>query len=362
MTRISNIQLFILILVFEIGSTTLFAIGIGANQDAWIVVVFKTLIGLCLLLFYTQFPKIYPYQNFAEILYNILGKKLALPLLFLFSLYFFNQTTYNFFEFGFLIKMTSLEKTPLLVILYVFIIVMAYILILGFEVLARTAEIFLPYFLLFLIMIYVLTLFSGLFDISALQPVLGNGLKPVLAEAIVEVGFPFGEMVVFLMFWHYIENQKLLRKTSLFAVALSGLLLMISLIVMLSMLGPELTANSEIPLLEVILAINIAEIITNLDSIAVFIMFIGGFYKTALHFYGFSIVISWLFNLKNPKWIMIIFGILLPIVSVIRFPSINYHRWIGSSNSTYIIPLFMFIPIVLLIIIYIKKKMEGDVS
>ncbi|WP_227937546.1 GerAB/ArcD/ProY family transporter [Alkalihalobacillus deserti] len=359
MIRISNIQLFVLIIVFEIGSTTLFALGIGAKQDAWIVVLLAAFIGLCLVWAYTQIPKYYTNKNFSEVLDDVVGKKVAVPLLLLFSIYFYSQSTYNFFEFGVLIKMTALPQTPLIVILYLFIIVIIYILYLGFEVLARTAEILLPYFLIFLIIIYILTLFSGQFDFDALKPVLGNGIQPVLEELPISIGFPFGEIVLFLMFWHFVQDQKFIRRNAFFAVGLSALLLIISLIVMISVLGTELAANSEIPLLDTILVINIAQIITNLDSVAVFIMFIGGFYKTALHFYGFSLVTAWLFNRKNTKLFMIFFGLLLPFVTINRFQGLDYQRWLGVGNSTYIIPLIALIPVFLLVIIYIKKRKEG---
>lgn len=39
MVYITKVQLFFLIMLFEIGSTTLFALGIKAKQDAWIVVL-----------------------------------------------------------------------------------------------------------------------------------------------------------------------------------------------------------------------------------------------------------------------------------------------------------------------------------
>ncbi|WP_209121595.1 GerAB/ArcD/ProY family transporter [Alkalihalobacillus sp. BA299] len=356
MSRISSIQLFTLIVVFEVGSTTLFALGIGAKQDAWIVILAAALVGLGLLWIYTEIPKYYPNQNFAEILDDTLGKKLAAPLLFLFGLEFINIASHNFYEFGVLIKMTALNQTPIIVILYLFMAVLIYILNLGFEVLARTVELLLPYFLIFLVTIYILTLFSGQFDFSALRPVLGNGIQPILSELHTVIAFPFGEMVVFLMFWHYVNKPQLLRKTAFFAVGLGAVLLTISLIVMISVLGPELAANSEIPLLEAILSINIGEIITNLDSIAVFIMFIGGFYKTALHFWGFSLAVTWMFNGKKPKWIMTIVGLLFPLFVLHRFPGLDYQRWKGLELGIYSLLLYGFIPVLLLLIIFIKKK------
>ncbi|MGJ9383510.1 GerAB/ArcD/ProY family transporter [Salipaludibacillus sp. CF4.18] len=354
MKRISNIQLFSSIMVFQVGSTTLFALGIGAKQDAWIVILMAFVICLPLLLVFTQFPKYYPNQNFSEILNNTVGKKLAKPLLLLFGLYFLSQTTHNFYEFGMLINMTALPRTPLLVILYLFTIVIIYVLILGFEVLMRTLEILFPYFILFLIITTFVNL--GPFEIDSLRPVLGEGLKPVLGELPTVIAFPFAETVVFIMFWHYVKDQKSIRKMTFLAVSLSTLLLISSVVVMIGVLGPELTANTEIPLLETLLSINIAEIITNLDSIGVFIMFIGGIYKTSLHFLGFNLAMTWVFNGSNPKWSISIFGLLLPLLTVYRFSGFDDQRWKGIENGIYSILLFGFIPVLLLIIMFIKRK------
>jgi spore germination protein KB len=232
---------------------------------------------------------------------------------------------------------------------------------LGFEVLARTSEILLPYLLLFLILIYIFALFSGQFDFGELQPVLGEGVQPVI-EALPEViGFPYGEMVVFLMFWHFVDKPQQLRKTAFLAVGLSTVLFIISLVFMISILGPELAGSAEIPLLELILTINIADFITNLDSIAVFIMFIGGFYKTALHFYGCALVLTWIHSRLKLNWIMLILGLLLPIAVHFRFPSFAHQRWFGAEvSSTLNIPLFSCLNVLLLLIILIKKKQKSS--
>ncbi|OLS35451.1 GerAB/ArcD/ProY family transporter [Bacillus sp. MRMR6] len=355
MIQISKIQLFALIMIFEIGSTTLFALGIGAKQDAWIVVLLASFVGFFLLWFYTQIAKFYPKQNFSEILNTLLGKKLAAPLLFLFGLYFLSNASHNFYEFGHLIKITALPTTPLLVILYIFIISAIYILSLGFEVLARTAEILFPVFLIFLITTYIIILFSGNFHISELQPILGNGLSLILTELDFVIAFPFGEMVVFLMFWHFVDNQKLLRKTAFMAVMFSTVLVIFTLISVIAVIGPDLAANTEIPLLETILSINIGNIITNLDVIAVLIMFIGGFFKMSLHFYGFILALTWLLKAKNPKKVIFFSGLLFPLYVIYRFPGLDYKHWKGDLDMFGML-IFQSIPILLVIIMYIKRK------
>src|SRR5919205_3944197 len=108
MVYITKVQLFFLIMLFEVGSTTLFALGIGAKQDAWLVVLLASFIATGLIWVYTQFPRLCPDQNFSEILNAAVGRKLAIPLLLIYGAYFFDSASYNFYEFGALIKMTAL--------------------------------------------------------------------------------------------------------------------------------------------------------------------------------------------------------------------------------------------------------------
>lgn len=89
MIRISKYQLFCLIILFEIGSTILFVLGIDAKQDAWIVDIIGLLTGLALMWVYTQLQKYYPEKNLVEIIIAILGKVLGIPLILLYSLFFF---------------------------------------------------------------------------------------------------------------------------------------------------------------------------------------------------------------------------------------------------------------------------------
>jgi spore germination protein KB len=362
MVRISNIQLFMLVVVFIVGSTTLFALGIGAGRDAWIVMLLEALAGAVVLWVYTQFPKWFPHQTFAHMLKVILGKKLGIPLLALYCFYFYNQVYYNFYEFGALIKLTTLELTPILVILYIFIFAMIYMVYLGFEVIARTCEILLPYLLFFLLIIFILASLSEGFDMTEMLPILGEGYKPIFEEWRVSVGFPYGEVVVFLTFWHYVDKHEHIRKVTFWALGVSTFFVVLSLIVMISMLGPELTGKTEIPLLETILAIKVAEIITNLDSLAVFIIFIGGFYKTILHFMGFYLTFTWLVKSSKVKWLFFVISTFYPIISYYRFPGLDIQRWIGPGDATYIVPIFACLPIFLLIIGYLKRKRKGTLT
>ena len=71
MIRISKHQLFCLMSLFEIGSTSLFLLGVEAKQDAWIATLLATLGGLGLLWVYTELQRLFPENNIVEIIITI---------------------------------------------------------------------------------------------------------------------------------------------------------------------------------------------------------------------------------------------------------------------------------------------------
>jgi spore germination protein KB len=344
-------------LLFEIGSTTLFALGIGAKQDAWIVVLIATFISLGLVWIFTEIQKQYPSKNLIEILQSLLGKWLSVPLILLYALYFYRSASLNFYEFGEIIRTTFLINTPLLVVLGVFMFTAIYMIILGVEVIGRTAEILMPVLIIFLLSTYFLIISSGKVDFQEIFPVLESGIKPVLKEVPHVINFPFGESIIFLMYWKFIDEKESIRKISLLVFGITGGLLVLTNMIIIMTLGSELAMKTEIPLLKIIFDINIADIITNLDIIGVIMIFIGGFYKTVLNLYGAVLAVTTLFKNTNQKWVAIIMGISLIVYSMISFRNITFHRWAGDEIYTpYVHTIFQSIPILIVIMIWLKSK------
>ena len=364
MVRINIWQLYCLMMLFEIGSTTVFGLGIDAKQDAWLAVLIAMIFGFGLVWIYTEIQKYYPEKNLADILTAVLGKWIAFPLILLYALEFFWIATLNFREFGELISMILLPSISLSIILAVFMITAVYTLFLGYEVLARLGEIMYPLILFFILSIFVLIGFSDQADMNRLQPVLGNGIKPVLKAAVPTlVNFPFGEMVVFLMYWRYVNKKGSVRKTAFWVTVTIGILLSSVLALMVAVLDVPFVTNSTIPIYEVIKLINIADIITNLDSIATVVQFIGGFFKMTIHFYGGVLAVKSLLKIDNEKWLIALFGVFWTWFSIVYYPNLLFHRWAGLKISiTYFYSGFTVMeivcPVLILMIVILKNKLR----
>ncbi|MHC1684583.1 MAG: GerAB/ArcD/ProY family transporter [Clostridiaceae bacterium] len=354
---INKYQLFCLIVMHSLGSATLFALGIEAKQDAWIVVLISLFIGFGIVWIHTGLQRYYPEKNIAEILKTLLGKRIGGIIALLFATYFFWISNLNFSEFCFAVNLILLQFTPRLVVQIIVMSVIVYITYLGLEVLARTSEIFMPVVFISLIGIYILLLFSSAVHFQELKPVFSNGLGPILKEAYPTYAtFPYGEDVVFLVYYCYVNKKEDIRKVAFLAISILGSFLVISTILIISVLGAELAASETIPLLAAIKQIDIGRFLTNFDSVGMMIIFIGGVYKAMLFFYGAVLTLSKLFKIKT-KFMIFTLAVLLIWFNYISIPNLAIHRVMGIKfTNSYLHPIYgVYIPMLLLIIAGLKR-------
>jgi spore germination protein KB len=231
---------------------------------------------------------------------------------------------------------------------------------LGFEVIARTAEIFLPWVLFFSSLFVLFIFISGLPKAENLQPVLENGWKPIVKTFFPTIlSFPFGETIVFTLFFPYVNKQKVDIIAGYTAIIFSGTILLIATTIMISVLGPFFAANSPFPLMDTVEKINIGEVFQRLDPIALIMLMIGGFFKITLFFLGAVEGFSTIVKKPNLTNITIpIMGVAVIAMSILMAPNFVEHIIVGRDIVPKIlyIPLFMVIPFMLVVIVLLKKK------
>jgi spore germination protein KB len=85
--KISASQLFILIVLFELGTSLLLPIAMDAKQDAWLAILFGMVFSFVLLLVYHRLYLYYPDLLPTEYIQKILGKAMGTLLAFLYIFY-----------------------------------------------------------------------------------------------------------------------------------------------------------------------------------------------------------------------------------------------------------------------------------
>lgn len=86
--KLTLYQLFVLILLFETGSSIVITLGIDANQDAWMTILLGLALGLILFLVYYQLSSYYPNKILTQYTKNIAGPFLGSIIGYLYVIYF----------------------------------------------------------------------------------------------------------------------------------------------------------------------------------------------------------------------------------------------------------------------------------
>ncbi|MGE6833841.1 GerAB/ArcD/ProY family transporter [Priestia megaterium] len=362
--KISASQLFILMVLFELGSALLVPLAMGAKQDAWLAILLGMGCSFVLLLVYYRLYSYYPDLLPTEYVQNILGKVMGTVLAFVYLLYFMYDAARVLRDFGEMLLTFAYPDTPLFIANALLMLVIIYTVRKGIEVIARSGELFFIFMYVLAVTGFILIVSSGLIDVTKLQPVLEEGMLPVLKVVFTQtMYFPFAEAIVFTMILPYLNNPKKAKVTMLCATGLSGINLVITMLINISVLGVNLTARSQFPLLSTVQSIQVADFLERLDVFFMLALIICGFFKVSVLFYAVVIGTANLFKIKSPSRLAYPVGLIILFLSVAIASNFQEHLHEGLKITPVVlnIPLYAIIPPLLLLVAFLKnrKKQRG---
>ncbi|MEH7096030.1 GerAB/ArcD/ProY family transporter [Neobacillus vireti] len=360
--QISLYQLFILIVLFELGTAVLFGPGSSAKQDAWIANLLGLAVGVLLLLIYYRLFTYYPELLLTSYVQKILGKWLGGLIAFFYISYFLYQSSRILRDIGELLVTTIYTNTPLIVLNAFMIITIMYGIYKGFEVIARVGELcFIGVYLLAILGFFTI-LFTDILHIENLKPILENGWSPVLKTVLrTTINFPFGEMVVLTMLLPFLKHQKKVLTVCLSGIILSGINITITSVINVAVLGVEFFIRSPFPLYNTIRKIELTTFIQRLDIFFILYLIVAGFFKLCLYYYVAVIGAADLFKIKDHSILIFPLGAVIIMGSITIASNYSEHIEEGTVMIPYLfhMPFQLVIPVILLIIAFIKGLKSG---
>lgn len=359
-SKISSFQLFVLIVLFELGSALILPIGIEAKQSAWIAILLSTFLGIILALIYIRlylyFPEKSPIEYFQSLLTSPVGKALGL----LYILYFLFLTARVVRDFGEMLVIIAYPETPLLVINTLWLMLVIYTTRKGIEVLARSAEILFFFIALLAFTSFILILITGDVSLSNTKPLFEINPQQFFTAVIHTTFFPFGELIAFTMIFPYLAKKNRARKVSFFSISLAGIILSVTTLLNLCVLGLNLVERSLFPLLTTIQKINLSDFLERLDVFFIIGVIICGFIKMSIFFYVSIIGTASLFNVRDSAAIVYPMGFVTLLLSIAVSSNVSQHFIESTSTAKMFIhlPFEIIIPIMLLLIAVIRKKIR----
>lgn len=355
--KISNIQLGLLIIGFITGDFILLMPPKSLAQDAWIAVLFAMIGGLLLISLYVYLSHLHQYKTLVEILYFCFGKIIGNLLMILYIIYFLSLSAIILRNITDYMIVVNYTKTPLWFVLMLIIIVIYYDVRKGIEVMGRLAEIAIPPLIMFILLATLLLVPKFTYD--NIFPVMNDGIKPILKDSFNTLTFPFGEPIVFMMIFPFINKKEKIFKTSFISISIAGFILLLVTIRNILVLGPNLLTRSTYP------THTVATMISGLmlePIIAINLLISGGVMVIVLFFVSI-LAISQIFKLDDYKTIAMPVSLFLIPFSIWIYDSLAQMDYINSEVIPYYALFFqIIIPFFMLIISLIKIKLKKNLS
>ncbi|RCX19191.1 spore germination protein KB [Fontibacillus phaseoli] len=363
-TKISSLQFFSMLLLFQLGTALVVNVGILAGRDAWLAILIGMGMGSLLFAVYAYLNGLFPDMQPTAYLRVLLGKYLGTVIGIAYVVFFLNKASRDLMDGGLLVIASTLKETPLLIVNLMMILTVAYVLHKGVEVLARTAFIFLVVVILIGIFIVLLVLFSDILNLNRLRPVLGNGMGALLLSVYRQnYQFPFAEVICFVTVMPSLGHRKGGMKAGHLAILISGLILSGAIAATISVLGVDITERSVFPLLTMIGKASIADFIQRTDILVVMILIIGVFFKISVFYYASVMGMSDIFKIPYRK-LLYPMAIVILLLSVTLAGSFTEHLAKGGKVLYMIDPVFFVaIPVFLLLVGFVhsyRSKARGQ--
>lgn len=352
---ISNRQAISIGILFIIGEASIFIEGIEAGKDLWIAIILALLVALPVVAMFARLQALFPENNLFDIIQICFGKYIGKLLITLYIGFGFYSVVLIVEDLSYFIKTILLYETPFNVILTVFVIICVLVVKHGAEVLGRWSE----FIVIIPVIITLLTiiLLIGDMNFNNIQPILGEGIKPVLKGTFLSLTFPFAFLVGMTMAFSFSKTKNSTYKIYFFSLIIgAGILLMTSLTNLL-IIGEYQSSIHYYPSIVTVRRLKISEFLQSLEVVAATLFILGIYVESSTFFLATCKGITKLFGFDEYRFIVIPVALLVLCVSSFNFESMMDYFEFGREIWPYhVLPFEIFFPFFIWVVAEIKVK------
>jgi len=354
--KISSLQMAIMLYPAIIATSIISVPSIVAKyakNDLWISPIFASIIGFVTIYIAYELHKLYPKQTVIQFSEQILGRFAGKIISFIILSFYLLATGHIIRGYSELIVSSFLIKTPISVIMTTMVLLCGFAVQGGIEVLGRLAQLFLPLFVL-PILIFTFLLVPD-YDVKNIFPILSEGIMPPIKGSIIPAGW-YSEFFLIIFLLPFLSDVKKARKYGMLSVLAVMVTLVAVNLVVLFILGPT-TSSKRFPLMIVARYISLADFFENMESIAMAIWIVGAFIKISVFYYAAALGTAQWLKLSDYRVVIWPFAIMFIELAFWSIPS-------SAQYTSYIVNVLPFygplvqtiIPLFLLLVAIIRKK------
>lgn len=349
----------VILLVDLVGATALMflpAVSASyAHQDAWMVPILATVPGMYVILLVAGLARRFPGLTFIQYMEAILGRWPGKVLALFYLFFFIHSNSVIVRELTHLLSLMIYNATPQPVFDVVIIILSAYAVYMGLEVIARVGLLTFP-ILLFAFLFIIIVAVTSAGDLNNLRPVLANGIKPVIAASLTPTAWR-GEVLLLAMFAPFLANPRQTARVGIWGVAIIGFFLLFNAMANLAVFGPE-TERLSFPTFTLLLV----SPLPGLEPFFIAIFITGMIIKISIFYYVAVLGTAQLFELKSYRPLVIPVGVLLAALASFWPSHVEMVSYTIKGFTPFAFLMEHLIPTLLFAGAWLKKQVQNQDS
>ncbi len=360
--RIGNWQLYLIVLFITLPTAVLAvpAVTTGiAKQNGWLATVIATGFGLVIALIIGLYYKIFPDKNLVEVSSFAFGKWPG-SLIGLSYVWFFLHINASIIrEFGEFLTIAVMPETPLSVFTITIVLLAAWAVSQGLEVIGRMCEFVFP--LAIAATLFLVLLASGEANFTNIGPVLLMDWKKWLAGSFIPNAW-MGEIVLLSMVVPFVYRPQKSQWWIAGGVLTVGFILVIITLAVTLVFGYEEAGRLIFPTFSLARIISIGDFIERMESLVMAIWVAGVFLKITIWYYMLVLVTAQVFGLKSYKPLIIPYGFTQLVLSFWVYDNFpQFIRFISTTWPVYGIGVFeLGLPSIILLTAVVRKYLGNS--
>jgi spore germination protein KB len=323
-----------------------------AKNDLWLTGIFASILGFITVYVVTRLHKLYPKMTVIQYSEHIVGKipgKIIGMVFFLYSLHGTGTIARQYAEF---VTGNFLFKTPILLIISSMVLFCAFAIRGGVELLARSATILTP---IFILPIFFLLLLIPDLDVKNIFPILSHGMIPVIKGTATPQAW-VSELFLMTFFLPSLADPGKGRKWGLISLCAIILSMTYVNLITLFLLGAD-TGNKTYPILVAFRYISFGNFFENLEALLLAMWVVGNFVKIGVFFYATVLSFGQWLNLSEYRPVIFPLGILIVVFGLWDLPDFPTFGSHAKFVAPFEVPAVLtFIPLLLLIVAVMKQN------
>lgn len=329
------------------------------KQDSWLAVIFGIIVCLPVLWVYCSLAKAFPDLNLIQINDKVFGCIIGKIISAIYVLFFLTLTSLNLRDLGIFVNKSIMSKTPFAFIIVLFILLCAWSVYYGLEVVTRYSILFVIISSIILLITIIATL--NLMHFDNFLPILHQPIKNYIQSTHIISVIPFGELITFLMITPNIDTKpKKLKRYFFGGFLIGGIVILIVILRDTAVLGNTLEYFA-LPSFETLRLASLFKTISHMEILFAILLIILLFFKITFIFYVSLLAISHMFHIKTYRPLILPCAAIIVTYSIFVFNNIVQHFTIGRETVPFIWTFIeILLPLFTLIIAYIKKAAIRD--